>query len=183
MDFFGLPLSAVDPSQTRTLDLFAAAGASMLRRAESIRDSVPQDDAATLAEANKEVEAVRAQIAGYVPGSGPLFLVGHMPGRKGAEVDGLGRIVLSHDDLVKRSVADFDWSRLIVRYSVRGHSRFTFSDGREVPFTTETLTESDETVSVVSRETLRVYEASKILGRLAVHSIETQRLSESEKKA
>lgn len=175
----------LDPDETWELDYSLEVGrfrervwGELLARAKTPAEA---------GEAEAALTAARADLAGYAAGSGPIFIVGHVPAAKRPEIQGLG-LELSKipPDAKERPPGEFAWQREIVRWAVRGHRNLRRPSGAEVPFEAEGVPFDGETRQVVSRRTLEVYGLSGLLqglGGLGYLCLEPQRLSVAEKKA
>jgi len=190
---------ALDPSETWQLDFSKAVLEQRLEirkhiekeaeeKLEAVRATAPPEHPAPDAAAARELLRVRAvreeaerELAGYLPGSGPVFLVGHIPGAKKAAIDALGRSVRGIADLEERALADFRWAREVVRWSVRGHAGLRRRDGTEVAFATTAERFDGEPFDVVAKATIEVYAASRILAELALFIVLGQQLEEVRK--
>jgi hypothetical protein len=188
-------LFGIDPNETTELDLCLEAGKlkvqSWERAVEGLKAEAAEatEDrkataAAELAAAERALAAARADVTAYVPGSGPVFVLGHLPPTRAAEADALAGEVFAVADRRQRVVLDLEWQKLVVRYAVRSHRGFRTRGGTELPFQAaapETL--DGKARAVVSDETLELYATSRILRELAMLANRRVRLDDAGKNA
>lgn len=168
----------IDPEEVWELD-FCAEVARMKARVErdvarSYREALAQEksDGARqdleASAARSEARAVEADadLAGYVAGSGPIFRVGAIPGRRRAELLGRRQELNALPTGAEKAIGLSDWARDVVAASVRGHRNLRRASGGEVPF--------DAVDGRPSERTLEAYDP--ILADLAWVVVSQQRL-------
>lgn len=175
----------IDPDEVWELD-FCAEVARMKARVErdvaaSYRESAAQAKDASdrldleTAAAKCEARAVEADadLAGYQPGTGPIFQVGAIPGRRRAELLGRRQELNALRVGEEKAGGLADWARDVVSASVRGHRNLLRASGGEVPFE-----------AVEGRPSARTLEAyGPILADLAWVVVSQQRLGADGKNA
>ncbi len=181
----------VDPDETWEIDLtrvLAERGIELGRAvARNVREKAAKE---TDAKKRTELEAVakasedgstklEADVAAYVPGSGPVFTVGPIPNGKRGAVAGEGVELSRLTDARERGERDDAWSAEVVRWAVRGHRNLRRRDGTEIPFISEAVKWVGVERQVVSAKTLEAY--GPFLGDLALAILESQRLDEARK--
>lgn len=138
---------------------------------------------AAAAACDAQAAKLEADLAGYTPGSGPVFVVGPLPNGKRGEIRGEGLEVARLGEGKDANARDERWAEEVVRWSVRGHRGLKSRRGAELPFVPETITWAGEPRQVVSRKTLEAYGASRVLSELALLVLDSQRLEEAGKNA
>jgi hypothetical protein len=182
----------LDPDETWEIDFSLEAGRMTLdgltraiekRRAEIAAEKDEAKRAGiegALAAAEKAAAKLRADLASYEPGCGPVFIVGPIPNGKKAEIDGDQYEALRLDDGKEKLARDRAWAAEVVRWSVRNHRNFLSAKSRNpIPFVTEEVDFAGAKRTVVARRTLEAY--GPILGDLAILVLRSQRIDEAGK--
>lgn len=167
----------IDPDEIWDLDFCAevARGRARLESAvaktlrESAETKAPDAKAALEAQAalaEKRAAEAEADLTGYEAGSGPIFKVGSIPGRRRAELTGRHQELAALDDGKEKAVGLAEWSRDVAAAAVKSHRNLRTAGGREVTF--------DLTDGRPSERTLEAY--APILADLAWIVLAQQRL-------
>jgi hypothetical protein len=148
----------IDPDEVWDLDFCAEVTrgkASMEREtARSLRETaaeLPDADrrAALLASADlaeARATSTDADLKAYTPGSGPVFQVGAIPGKRRAELLGRHQEASGMPDVATRLVAMAEWAREVVAATVKGHRNLRTASGRELAFDSHDGRPSDRTI-------------------------------------
>lgn len=201
LEFFG-----IDESETRELDLALAEGRARVKTAEAMladaraklvqrvkdREAAKEGEAlvldrlaaeadARVAEAEKALDGARRDLEAYVPGSGPVFIVGHIPSVKRAELEGERVDIFGATSAADSSKRDYEWGREVVRFAVRGHRGVRVRKG-EIPFASEKLKVDGNDREVVAKATLEAY-GPNLVRVVARHAWQEQFLEDAEKNA
>ena len=175
----------IDPDEIWEVDYCAevARTRSRIERdvAASMRDTAagersPEGRAALEASATRadaRAAEAEADLAGYVAGSGPIFRVGAIPGRRRAELLGRHQEIAALSDGKEKALALAEWSRDVVAVAVKGHRNLKTARGLDVPF--------ELTDGRVSDRTLEAY--GQVLVDLAWVVLSQQRLGTDGKNA
>lgn len=167
---------------------------ALVKRAKADRDALPaiaspedpeaaqaaKDEAEARVRASEdELAAARKQLQEYQPGSGPMFVIGHIPPRHRARVAGImqdaARAGTAEDQLERQ----YAWRCEAVRWGVRGHRNLKSGGGREVAFESRDEVDGGDTYKVPTERQIKRY--GQILGALANVCLQGQRLPEPEK--
>lgn len=134
--------------------------------------------ARAVAELEKKAAALEADLAAYVPGSGPVFQVGHIPNALRAELVGEAQEIdqATGAERMRRDVA---WSEKVVRWAVRGHDNLRGRGGTVIPFGSDPITWEGQPRPSPDRRTLEAYQP--FLADLALLAWQSQRLDEAGK--
>lgn len=175
----------IDPDETWDVDFCAEVArsgiqmerqvASAMREAQLTAKS-PEARAsleASAARADARAKEAEADLAGYRAGSGPIFRVGAIPGRRRAELLGRHQEVSALEEGQAKALATTDWARDVVAIAVKGHRNLRTIRGAEVPF--------ELTDGRVSDRTLEAY--GQVLVDLAWVVLSQQRLEADGKNA
>lgn len=183
----GLIPYGVNPDETWELDFPAVRAKRQIEKlraaAERLRAKAEKPGGEASLEAANELDrkraALEAELAEYKPGTGPIFVVGHMPNALRAEIIGESDEIIALPPGVEGSRRDTAWCEKVVRWTVRGHRGLRTASGVEVPFVAEAFTWEGQARSAPSRQTLEAYQ--EILGDLAPLALLGQRLDEAGK--
>lgn len=135
---------------------------------------------AQAAELDKKAAALQAELAAYVPRSGPIFTVGAIPNGLRAEIAGEAREKGALPDGTEKVRRDVAWAEKVVRAAIRGHANLISSkSGAPVPFDSEPVDFLGKQRQAPSQRTLEAYQP--ILQDLALAALESQRLDETRK--
>jgi hypothetical protein len=185
----------IDPSETWDLDYVQAEGrhrlavlkASIARQKEDAPkvESAEKRAAleAALARAEKAAATLEADLATYERGSGPIFVIGHIPNAKRAELSGDYDEVAALADGKEYRVRDRAWAESVVRWSVKGHRNLISDTGKPILFETEEAEFGGAKVQVVARQTLEAYGAFNLLTALPLLILSAQQIDEAGKNA
>lgn len=185
----------IDPDETFELDfcLEQATGLVEIRerilrnakeratRGDAVEGASKPGAETELLTAEKALEAARAELAAYVPGTGPIFVVGHIPNGKRAEISGESGELAQLGPGSATEKRGREWSEGVVRWAVRGHRNLTTRSGKTIPFVTVEETWLGEPRQLVARKTLEAYQV--VIDELALLILRAQRLGETGKNA
>lgn len=177
----------IDPEETFELDYCLALGRYEVENAEArIEQLRGKSDPAKAEETAKRLEllermlqSAKEDLAAYVPGSGPIFMVGHIPNGKRAEIGGESLALLKIEGEVESAKRNREWAENVVRWAVRGHRNLKTASGADVAFITETDKWLGAERAVVGRKTLEAYQL--VIDDLAILVLRAQRLGETGK--
>lgn len=139
------------------------------------------EDAEKVAAAERGLAAAEAELAGYQAGAGPVFVVGHIPGAKRAEIAGMMADVREAKTERERFPAEQAWRREVVRWAVRGHRGLRRRDGTEQAFDGVSVTLAGETFTQPSERQLERYIAAGMLAGLCMVALRPQGMDGAEK--
>lgn len=182
----------VDPDETWELDYSLEEGRFTLdalrrevasARADAEREQDPKKRSAleaSAAAAASAADKLEADLAAYVPGSGPIFIVGPIPNGKRAEIRGDSLELVKLPSGRERSQRNRELDELVVRWGVRGHRNLLSGrSAKPIPFETEDAPFAGGTRKVVSAQTLEAY--GPILTSLALLVLRSQEIDEAGK--
>lgn len=161
-------------------DASLAPDAKTVEEGAALAAAVRVDLEARAADAEAKASAAEADLAGYVPGSGPVFVVGSIPNGKRAEILGESIETQRMEHGTEALVRDRKWSETVVRWGVRDHRNLLSGKSKQpIPFRPETIAWDGEERKVPGRKTLEAY--APILGDLALLVLDSQRMDEAGK--
>lgn len=134
-----------------------------------------------VAAAERGLAAAEADLASYVPGTGPTFVVGHIPGARRAEIAGMMADTRAAKTDRERFPAEQAWRREVVRWAVRGHRGLFRRDGSEQAFDGRQVALAGETITQPTERQLEVYVGAGMLGDLCSICLRPQGLDEAGK--
>jgi hypothetical protein len=177
----GLIPYGLNPDETWEIDFAAERAKSTVQDLRGAAARVTEKDATAAKRIEEQAAALEAELAAYVPGSGPVFVVGPIPNGMRAEIAGEAQALGSVTDDVEHARRDVAWSEKVIRWAVRGHRNLRTARGAEVAFEAEEVEWDGRKRKLVARPTLEAYQP--ILGDLALACLRSQRLDEAGKNA
>jgi hypothetical protein len=170
----------VDISETWEVDFCAAAGRDSVDAWRAVL-SAAGDDAAKRLAAEQALAAAEDELESYEVGSGPVIIVGHIPGAKRAEIAGMMQDAEGASSARERLPAEQAWRREVVRWAVRGHRGLRRRDGAEQPFEGTSVTIAGETFTQPTERQIERYVQAGMLADLAHVALTRQGLTGAEK--
>lgn len=174
-------LDFVEASARRTIGRLEEELAKAKERAEKEKDEKKRETLLDQVKAAEDAKAkLETDLAGYTPGTGPIFTLGPIPNGKRAELLGETIEVERAEGPKEAAIKDTAWAENVVRWSVRGHRNLkSGKSGKALPFHTEKVSFAGEEREVVARKTLEAY--GRFLGDLALVVLRSQRIDEAGK--
>lgn len=175
----------IDITETWEVDFCAEAGRQAVatwRAALEQAEKLDPPEPGKVETARAGLAAAEADLASYIPGSGPVVILGHIPGAKRAEIVGL---LTDAGKAAERDrfAGEQAWRREVVRWGLRGHRGMKTRAGVEQAFDGETATIAGERLTIATERQVERYVQAGMLGDLASIVLAGQGVTEAGKNA